>query len=83
MVCRYIICVHCLTVAEIRKIYDVAEEDITKYIPRERLDNNNYCNEIVLDPDDIMPNNWRTKFKKLCESYSDIITPITVSAVPL
>ena len=33
----------------------------------------NFVTDIKLDPDNVMSKEWKAKFRKLCESYSDII----------
>ena len=59
------------------KIYDISREDLSHLTPPDRLiaDTKSYIHEVQIDPDNSMPATWRTRFKNLCESYSNIITP--------
>ena len=59
------------------KIYDLTEEDVTKFIPPEtgQTDQTSYIQEISIDPDKQMPATWRKRFNDLCVKYSTIISP--------
>ena len=62
---------------DVQRIYDISNDDVTHLIPPKKLtvDDKNYTDEISLDPDKQMPASWRTRFKHLCEAFTDIITP--------
>ena len=60
----------------VRKIYDISRDDLSHLIPHEPKDlNENYLDQVSIDPDDVLSSTWRNKFKTICEEYTDIITP--------
>ena len=66
-----------LTPAKLMKIYDISREDwshlsLPSNIPP---DNQNYIDQVSIDPNNQMTKIWKKSFLNLCESFSDIITP--------
>ena len=60
--------------AKIQKLYSFDAED---YVPSPRKesysDNASFLEDVVLDPDNQLTLDWKSKFRDLCENYSDII----------
>ena len=67
--------------ASVNKIYDLARRDLSHLLPYEGQENNavnddhDYVNEVVIDPDEKLPAQWRNRFKTICSNFRDIITP--------
>ena len=68
----------------VHKIYDLDRTDITHLIPSEGHEaggssedsqNQDYVNEVVIDPDNKLSVTWKNKFKSICRDFRDIITP--------
>ena len=63
---------------KINKVYCLDREDFSHLVPfetKESLETQDYTNEIVIDPDKILPEHWRNRFMTICREYADIITP--------
>ena len=62
---------------KIRKIYDIGS-DMSQFYPTPGViaNDRSYLEDISIDPDNIMPQIWKNRFKQLCEDFTDIITPI-------
>ena len=62
----------------IYKIYDLHREDISHLIPQQEeqsADKQDYLNEILIDPDNILTEEWKNRFFSVCQAFSHIITP--------
>ena len=46
---------------------------VPKCVPE---DDKSDIDQVSVDPDNQMPATWKKRFVSLCESYSDIITPV-------
>ena len=61
---------------KILKIYDLNRRDLSHLIPVNTEDEkSSYLHEIQIDPDNIMPKNWKDKFRSLCEKFECLFTP--------
>ena len=58
--------------ARIAKLYTYDEKDFSPTVPSEGV-KESFTQDIVLDPDNRLDEKWKTKFKSLCEKYTDII----------
>ena len=65
-------------VGKIRRLYDIADDDVSHLCPSSNYtkEEKSYLSDIDIDPDGIMPAEWKEKFRLLCEEYSAIITPV-------
>ena len=64
-------------IGNICKIYDIARNDLSHLIPRAHpnAEGVNYVEKVSIDPDGVMPNIWKKRFKETCEQFADVITP--------
>ena len=65
--------------AMVKKIYDLNRDDYSHQIPhtpsQEKSITEDHLNEISVDPDNILSDSWKQRFKNLCAEFSHIITP--------
>ena len=63
-----------LDTAVISRLYTVNEETFKAYSPTVHWDRSeNFVNDVQIDPDGIMTEDWKEKFKNLCSNFTDII----------
>ena len=63
-----------LDTALISRLYTIDETTFEAYKPTVEWDRGkNYVEDVHIDPDGIMSNDWKQKFTQLCTDYSDII----------
>ena len=61
----------------LKKIFDLNRNDfshLTPHAPSEEK-SEDYLHEISIDPDSILTDEWKQRFKKICEEFSQVITP--------
>ena len=62
----------------VTKIYDLNRKDLTHLIPNSCQDfenKDNFLDQIILDPDDVLVSKWKKRFLNVCTRFSHIITP--------
>ena len=63
----------------VSKVYDLCRQDYSHFLLPDRplIDTTkSYINDVQIDPDKQLSQEWRDKFYNVCHQYSDIITPI-------
>ena len=62
----------------VKKIYDLNISDTSHLIPyniKTPDPNETFLDQVNLDPDNQLSQEWKNKFKNVCQEYSDIINP--------
>ena len=63
---------------QIQKVYDVDREDHSHLIPHinKEKDGKSYLKDIIIDPDVILDEQWKKKFRDVCQNFEELFTPI-------
>ena len=61
----------------VNKIYDLGRNDLSHLIPHEQevVQEKDHTDQVIIDPDRKLSDEWRNRFKSICSNFSDIITP--------
>ena len=62
----------------VNKVYDLHRNDNSHLVlpDRPKVEKKSYIGDVSIDPDNQLSPSWKTKFRQVCEEFSDIITPV-------
>ena len=60
--------------ALVTKVYDVSRKNLADFMPRvKKTYKSDFTNDVLLDPDNILNKEHRSRFETLCQEFQDII----------